>query len=120
MPSVDKGLVSDLQTLVGPRSPAAGAQARLPTVAARGALGKQRGVGKEAGVSPLDGSGTAGPFTEGATGAAASFQRTYHPLQIIKSSDNVLALEYEPLKTIKFLDGNGDEVTFNFSIPPAT
>ena len=116
MPGIDKGLVTDLKTLVSEPSNS-GKAARLATPAARGALAARRGVGKEA-TNLLETGGTAGPFTEGKTATPNTVQRTYHPLQVVKSTDQIITFEYEPIKSITFVDGNGDEVVFNYNLNP--
>jgi hypothetical protein len=64
------------------------------------------------------GGGLASPLVEGATGSPDTLQRTFYDVRVITSSDGILAMEVEPLESIKFLDDNATEIVFQFKELP--
>lgn len=86
----------------------------LPPPAARPAIGVTNSSQKQQTDSRQAG-GIASPLTEGNIDNPVTLQRSYWPIEVIVSSDGILAFEVEQVESISFLDFNGAEVVFTMS-----
>ena len=67
-------------------------------------------------VSSAQNTGTAaivGPLTE------VDNSRTYHPTRTLNSPDAIFLMNYSPIATMSFQDGNGQIITVNLDDPDA-
>ena len=91
----------------------------MPTIPKRGGMAAARGTGEYTAVAAAGGGGLASPLTEIGDGASHS-SREYYEDQVVyfHSSDYLLAVEIKPLKTLRMVDADGSEATFEFKLPP--
>lgn len=110
-----RSLADDLNRLVSPGS----ANKALKTIDPRGARAAKRGVSTySAPAAGGTGGGIASPLTEKLTPTGGSTRTYYAQTSNLYSSDYLLAVEIEPLKSITMIDATGAEVLFNFASPP--
>lgn len=68
----------------------------------------QRGIGDLVNFPKESSGGIASPLKE------VPNKRTFHPPQLLKSSDGLFVIEQQALKSAVFLDANGNEVVLEF------
>lgn len=85
----------------------------LSYVQPRGAQPGKRGYVEAEQQAPAasGGGGIASPLTE------TDNSRTYHPPQVVTSSDGVFTFYVEPVASATFVDGDTNTVVFNFDDP---
>lgn len=105
-----RGLIDDLNSVVTPMQ-----QGRtLPVIEARGARPAARGIANYQAPAGGRGGGIASPLQE-----QNYADRTFHPQQLIESSDGLFTLRIEPLQRLVMRDANNAEAVFLFQAPPA-
>ena len=107
--------VDDINALVNqPRQ-----RRSLPAVEPRGSVAPQRGRGNYAAPAGGSGGGIASPLTEVETtpGSKLADREYYEGVTMFYSTDYMLAIEVQPLKTLKMTDANDEEVQLSFQRP---
>ncbi len=108
-----EAVVEDINSIVQPRR----LRSSLPRLQPVGAIPAQR---SRADYKPPASTGTAGiasPLIEGASGDGATLAREYHAGITLTSSDGLISLDVEPLKTLTMRDANGEPVVMEFAAP---
>lgn len=88
---------------------------RLSTIEPRGALPAKRGTGSNlpTPINPGAGGGIASPLTE------VEDSRVYFDeVSTFFTNDFLLMVEIKPLQQMKMTDADGQEVVFNYKVPP--
>lgn len=104
----------DLNSLIRPEKQAA----QLRSVEPRGSAPAQRGSATyQPPKAAVSSGGVASPLTEQTTvvEGAVTADREYWEKQILSTTDGLLVLEINPLKTLKMKDANGADVIFNYA-----
>lgn len=79
----------------------------------RAAAGAAKSAALNNNGKPASGGGIASPLVEASYAA-----RTWHTEKVLVSTDGILAFRIKPVKTVDFLDANGDPVQIEFKSPP--
>lgn len=110
-----RSFADDLNRLVNP----SGTNKTLKAIEPRGARAAKRGASTYTAPATGTGGGIASPLTEKLTPSGGSTRTYYEETSNLYSSDYLLAVEIEPLRSVTMIDANGDEVTLNFAPPPS-
>lgn len=108
-----KSVAEDINALAAPPRQSKA----LRSVGPIGALPARRGSGVYSASATSTGGGIASPLLEGSSGVGASLAREYHAGITLTSSDGLISLDVEPLKTLTMRDANGEPVVMEFAVP---